>query len=54
MSCPVQENEEKLLLLVIDAVVYMIKVTKALQIFYPKVVHITRLSHGFQRLAEEI
>lgn len=51
---PVQENEEKLLLIVTDAAAYMIKAATALQVFYPKAVHVTCLAHSLHRLAEEI
>lgn len=51
---PAKENEEKLLVIVTDAAAYMIKAAKALQVFYPKAVHVTCLAHALHRLAEEI
>jgi hypothetical protein len=41
------------LLFVSDAAPYMIKAAKALQLLYPKMVHITCLAHALHRVVEE-
>lgn len=46
--------DEKICIFVSDAAPYMIKAGQALQTFYPNLLHITCLAHGFHRLAEEI
>ena len=42
------------MLFVTDAAPYIVKAGKAVQAFYPKMVHITCLAHGLHRVAEEI
>jgi hypothetical protein len=41
-------------LLVTDAVPYMKKADKGLQMLYPKMIHITWLAHALHRVAEEV
>lgn len=48
----IQHNN--VLLFLSDAAPYMIKAGKALQIFYPKLLHVTCLAHAFHRIAEHI
>jgi hypothetical protein len=43
-----------MLLFVSDAARYTIKAAKALQLLYPKMVHITCLAHALHRAAEEV
>lgn len=45
---------EKLLLLVTDAAPYMVKAGKNLQVFYPRMLHLTCLAHALHRVAEEV
>ena len=45
---------DDVLLFVTDAASYIVKAGKAVQAFYPKMVHITCLAHGLHRVAEEI
>jgi len=47
-------KHENVLLFVSDAAPYMVKAGKALNIFYPKLIHLTCLAHGFYRVAETI
>jgi hypothetical protein len=42
------------LLFVSDAAPYMIKAAKALQLLYPKMIHVTDLGHALHRVAEEV
>jgi len=42
------------LLLLTDAAPYMVKAGKVLDTFYPRMVHLTCLVHGFHRVAETI
>jgi hypothetical protein len=42
------------LLFVSDAAPYMIKAAKALQLLYPKMIHVTCLAHTLHRVAEEV
>lgn len=46
--------EERVLLLVTDAAGYMLKAGRGLKLFYPNLIHITCIIHGFNRVAEEI
>ena len=48
------EIESKFFLLLSDAAPYMIKVGKILKKTYPKLLHVTCLSHGIHRVAEDI
>ena len=43
-----------ILLFVTDAAPYIVKAGKAIQAFYPKMVHITCIAHGMHRVAEEV
>ena len=43
-----------MLLFVSDATPYMIKAAKALQLLYPKIIHVTCLAHAVHRIAEEV
>uniref|UniRef100_A0A2S2PH55 DUF659 domain-containing protein n=2 Tax=Schizaphis graminum TaxID=13262 RepID=A0A2S2PH55_SCHGA len=47
-------KHENVILFVSDAAPYMVKAGKALNIFYPKLIHFTCLAHGFHRMAETI
>jgi hypothetical protein len=42
------------LLFVSDAAPYMIKAAKALQLLYPKMIHVTCLAHALHTVAEEV
>ena len=43
-----------MLLFVSDAAPYMIKAAKALQLLYPKMIHVTCIAHALHRAAEEV
>jgi len=45
---------ERVLLFISDAAPYMVKAGTALNVFYPKLVHVTCLAHAFHRVAETI
>lgn len=45
---------DNVLLFVSDAAPYMLKAGKAIQIFYPKMIHVTCMAHGMHRLAETV
>jgi hypothetical protein len=51
---PDKVEQENVLLFVSDAAPYMIKAAKALQLLYPKMVHVTCLAHALHRVAEEV
>lgn len=51
---PESAVEEKVLIFLSDAAPYMIKAAKALQVFYPNLIHVTCFAHGVHRLAEEV
>lgn len=51
---PRESHEERVLLLVTDAAAYMLKAGRDLKIFYPNIIHLTCLVHGFNRIAEEV
>jgi hypothetical protein len=51
---PDKVEGENVLLFVSDAAPYMIKAVKALQLLYPKMVHVTCLAHALHRVAEEV
>lgn len=44
----------KVLLLATDAAAYMKKAARALSVFYPNLIHVTRLCHGLYRLADNV
>lgn len=44
----------KVCLLITDAASYMLKAGKSLQVFFPNLIHVTCLAHGFHHVAEEI
>lgn len=43
---------DKLLLVLTDAAAYMLKAMESLQVLFPKMLHLTCLSHGLHRVAE--
>ena len=43
-----------MLLFVTDAAPYVIKAAKALQLLYPKMIHVTSLAHALHKVAEEV
>jgi hypothetical protein len=47
-------ERENVLLFISDAAPYMIKSAKALQLLYPKMIHVTCLAHALHRVAEEV
>jgi hypothetical protein len=51
---PDKVERENVLLFVSDASPYMIKAAKALQLLYPKMIHVTCLAHAPHRVAEEV
>jgi len=51
---PDKVERENVFLFVSDAAPYMIKAVKALQLLYPKVIHVTCLVHALHRVAEEV
>lgn len=46
--------EDKILLLLTDAAKYMVKAAEILKIFYTKMVHVTCIVHGLNRIAEQV
>jgi len=46
--------DKVVLLFVSDAAPYVIKAAKALQLLYPKMIHVTCLAHALHRVAEEV
>ena len=50
----IENNCCKVLVLLTDAASYMLKAAKALQVFYPNLIHVTCLAHGLHRIAEKI
>lgn len=44
----------KILLVVTDAAPYMCKAFSSLKVLYPKMIHLTCLAHGLNRVAEHI
>lgn len=51
---PESSAEERVFIFLSDAAPYMIKAAKALQVFYPNLIHVTCFAHGVHRLAEEV
>jgi hypothetical protein len=51
---PDKVERENVLLFVSDAALYMITAAKALQLLYPKMIHVTGLEHALYRVAEEV
>ena len=49
---PDKVHHDRLLLFLSDAAPYMIKVGKALEVFYPSLLHVTCLAHALHRVAE--
>lgn len=47
-------NIDLILLFITDAVPYMEKAAKAMQVCYPKITHVTCLAHGLHRVCEQI
>lgn len=47
-------NKNQVLLYLTDAAPYMVKSASYLNVFYPKMTHVTCLAHGMHRVAEEI
>ena len=51
---PDKVERENVLLFVSDGAPYMIKAAKAIQMLYPKMIHVTCLAHALHRVAEEV
>lgn len=51
---PESSADERVFIILSDAAPYMIKAAKALQVFYPNLIHVTCFAHGVHRLAEEV
>jgi hypothetical protein len=51
---PYKVERENVLLFVSDAALYTTKAAKALQLLYPKMIHVTGLMHALHRVAEEV
>ena len=51
---PDKVEQENMLLVVCAAALYMIQAAKALQLLYPKMIHVTCLAHALHRVAEEV
>jgi hypothetical protein len=51
---PDKVERENVLLFVSNVAPYMIKAAKALQLLYPKMIHVTCLAHALHRVAQEI
>ncbi|KAJ4436071.1 hypothetical protein ANN_18698 [Periplaneta americana] len=51
---PTKEYEERLLAFLTDSAAYMLKAAGALQVFYPKIIHIICIVHDLHRAAEDI
>jgi len=51
---PDKVDQENVLLFISDAAPYMIKAAKALQLLYPKMIHVTWLVLVLHRVAEEV
>lgn len=47
-------DKDSILLFISDAAPYMVKAAQAIQIFYPKITHLTCLAHGLHRVCEQI
>ena len=47
-------DSDDVLLFLTDAVPYMMKAAAALRILYPKLIHLTCLAHGLNRVAETV
>lgn len=47
-------SDERAFIFISDPAPYMIKAAKALQVFYPNLIHVTCFAHGVHRLAEEV
>jgi hypothetical protein len=45
-------QHDKVLLFLSDATPYLVKAGEAIKLFYPKIIHVTYLAHGFHRIAE--
>jgi hypothetical protein len=54
MNLPGKVERENVLLLVSDAAPYMMKAAKAVQLLYPKMIHVTCIAHALHRVAEEV
>jgi len=51
---PEKVRHDDVLLFLSDAAPYMVKSGKSIQIFYPKVIHVTCIVHGLHLIAEKI
>jgi hypothetical protein len=51
---PTGVQEEKVLILHSDAAAYMLKAATAMKVFYTNLINFTCLTHGLQRVAEEV
>lgn len=47
-------DKDSILLFITDAAPYMMKAAKAIQTFYPKIIHLTCLTHSLHRVCEQI
>lgn len=53
-GCKQDQIEAKFLLFITDGVQYMLKAGKNLKVIYTKLLHVTCLAHGVNRVAEQI
>jgi len=51
---PLGGNDEKVLLMLSDAVPYMVKTGQSLTVFYANLIHVTCVAHVFNRVAEKV
>jgi hypothetical protein len=51
---PDKVERENVLLFISDAALFMIKAAKALQLLYPKMIHVTCITHALHRVVEEV
>jgi len=47
-------EHNNVLLIVSDAATYMVKAGKAIQTFFPKMLHVTCLAHALHRVTEQM
>lgn len=48
------DSSDKIALFLSDATPYMVKAGKALEVFYPNMIHVTCIAHAVHRVAEEV
>jgi len=51
---PGEVHHDDVLLFLSDAASYMVKSGKAIQVFYPKIIHVICIVHGFHWIAKKI